>query len=162
MILTASFTLGRRCKPRWLLCWPSGATSFWLLPWRPSKRTWPVLQTRGSRCRESCATGTTEPWLAPLPSGFRLLRWDTAQLQSVQGSSNTGAISWCKLYMHTAHTFQCVLDQTSLNPQVQWQQEMTLCSCIDNVVICVVAAGSWSLSLACNCRFHCCKTNGYS
>ncbi len=154
MILTACFTLGRSCKPRWLLCWPSGATSFWLRPWRPSKRVWPVLQTRGSRCREPCATGTTELWLAPLPSGFRLLRWDIAQLQSLQASSTPRAMLWCKSNMHAIHTCYCALDQTSNNLQVRWQQAMTLCLCIDNIVACVMVAGSQSLSVNCNCSSH--------
>ncbi len=84
-----------------------------------------------------------------------------AQLQSLQASSKTRVMSWCKSNMHTMHTFCCALDQTSINPEVRWQQKATLCSCIDNIVVCVMAAVSQSLSLACNCSSQCCKTTGY-
>ena len=33
----------------------------------------------------------------------------------------------------------CACEQTSINPQVQWQQELTLCLRIDHIVACVMA-----------------------
>ena len=153
MILTAVFTLGRSCKPRWLLCWPNGATSFWLRPWRPSKRTWPVLQTRGSRCRGPCTTGTTELWLVLLPSGCRLLRWDMPQLQSVQPSSSSRAMLWCK---HNAYLLLCFGPNQHLSTStvaagngaslVHWQHAY------------VMVAVSQSSSIAGKCSSHGCKT----
>ncbi len=51
---------------------------------------------------------------------------------------------WCKCSMYTMHTCCYVLDQTSISLQIQWLQEMTLCSCIDKVF------ASWLL-----CLGHC-------